>query len=112
MPLRGEDNQEALASANEALAAFVPRFEVAHLSSLRRKLGLLTERKGDTTLAGDLLGPMAAKRRGLHPDLAPPVRRGRDTAGGRRRAAGIVHGRGRLRRLGRALAPAAHGGAQ
>ena len=55
-------NQEAaLASAYEALAAFGPQFEAAHLAGMRRKLGLLTERDGDAALAQDLLERMAAK---------------------------------------------------
>ena len=56
-------NQEAaLASANEALAAFDPQFEAARISGLRRKLGLFTERDGDAALAEDLLDRMAANR--------------------------------------------------
>jgi uncharacterized protein YdiU (UPF0061 family) len=54
-------NQEAaLASAYEALAAFGPKFETAYLAGMRRKLGLLTEQDGDTALAQDLLDRMAA----------------------------------------------------
>ena len=59
LPLLGEDDDSALASAREALAAFGPRFEAAHLGGLRRKLGLATERAGDAALAGDLLRLMA-----------------------------------------------------
>jgi uncharacterized protein YdiU (UPF0061 family) len=56
-------NQEAaLASAREALAAFDPQFEAARISGLRRKLGLFTERDGDAALAEDLLDRMAANR--------------------------------------------------
>jgi uncharacterized protein YdiU (UPF0061 family) len=54
--------EAALASANEALAAFAPRFEAAHVAGLRRKLGLLTERDGDLALVQDLLERMAANR--------------------------------------------------
>jgi uncharacterized protein YdiU (UPF0061 family) len=50
----------ALAWAHDALAAFAPRFEQAHLSGMRRKLGLLEERDGDAELAQDLLDRMAA----------------------------------------------------
>jgi uncharacterized protein YdiU (UPF0061 family) len=52
----------ALASANEALAAFGPQFEAAHIAGLRRKLGLFTEHEGDAALAQDLLDRMAANR--------------------------------------------------
>jgi uncharacterized protein YdiU (UPF0061 family) len=60
---QAEGNGEAaLASANEALAAFAPQFEEARAAGLSRKLGLFTERAGDTPLAQDLLERMAANR--------------------------------------------------
>ena len=52
----------ALASANEALSNFGPRFDSAHLAGLRRKLGLFTEHEDDAALAQDLLNRMAANR--------------------------------------------------
>jgi uncharacterized protein YdiU (UPF0061 family) len=55
----------ALASAYEALAAFGPQYEAAHLAGLRRKLGLFTEREDDAALAQDLLDRMAANRADL-----------------------------------------------
>jgi uncharacterized protein YdiU (UPF0061 family) len=58
-----EGNAEAaVASANEALAAFAPQFDMARAAGLRRKLGLFTERAGDEALAQDLLDRMAANR--------------------------------------------------
>jgi uncharacterized protein YdiU (UPF0061 family) len=54
--------EAALASANEALAAFAPQFEAARNAGLRRKLGLFTEREGDAGLAEDLLERMSANR--------------------------------------------------
>ena len=62
--LQHEEGTEeaALASANEALAAFRPQFEAAHSAGLRRKIGLLTEQEGDTALAQALLDCMAANR--------------------------------------------------
>jgi uncharacterized protein YdiU (UPF0061 family) len=56
------DQEAALASAKEALAAFQPQFEAARMAGLRRKLGLLTDREGDARLAQDLLERMAASR--------------------------------------------------
>jgi len=56
----GGSEEAAMASANEALAAFDPQFEAARGAGLRRKLGLLTEREGDAALAEDLLKRMAA----------------------------------------------------
>jgi len=54
--------ETALAAANEALSAFEPQFQRAHMAGLRRKLGLCTEREGDAALAEDLLQRMAANR--------------------------------------------------
>jgi uncharacterized protein YdiU (UPF0061 family) len=52
----------ALASANEALAAFPGMFEISRLAGMRRKLGLFTERDGDAALVQDLLERMTANR--------------------------------------------------
>jgi uncharacterized protein YdiU (UPF0061 family) len=54
--------EAALASANEALAAFESQFEAAYTAGLRCKLGLFTEREDDAALAEDLLERMAANR--------------------------------------------------
>jgi uncharacterized protein YdiU (UPF0061 family) len=59
LPLLGEGENAALAAAQEALAAFAPRFEAAYFGGLRRKIGLSTEREGDAELAQDLLARMA-----------------------------------------------------
>jgi len=52
--------EEAVISANEALAAFDPQFQAARIAGLRRKLGLYSERDEDLALAEDLLERMAA----------------------------------------------------
>lgn len=62
LPLLQEEagtDQDAQASAMEALEAFAPQYESAMISGLRRKLGLLTEREGDLELAQSLLQCMA-----------------------------------------------------
>ncbi|MCB8823303.1 protein adenylyltransferase SelO [Microvirga rosea] len=59
LPLLSEDEERAVAEASEALEAFASKFEAAYHAGLRRKLGLLTEREEDPTLAGDLLKAMA-----------------------------------------------------
>ena len=59
LPLLGADKDPALAAAQEALAAFGPRFEAAYLGGLRRKLGLIAACEGDTALVQDLLELMA-----------------------------------------------------
>jgi uncharacterized protein YdiU (UPF0061 family) len=59
LPLLGEDEDSALAAAQEMLATFGPRFETAYLGGLRRKIGLCTEREGDAALAQDLVKRMA-----------------------------------------------------
>ncbi len=57
---QGPGSEEvAMASANEALAAFAPQFEAARLAGLRRKLGLFTEQEGDAAFAESLLECMA-----------------------------------------------------
>ncbi len=62
LPVLAEEagsEEAAVASANEALAAFDPQFEAARLAGLRLKLGLFTEREEDAALAEDLLQRMA-----------------------------------------------------
>ncbi len=63
LPLLAEDGAteaEAMEMAQESLAAFVPQYEEAFKTGMRRKLGLVTEREGDAALADDLLTCMAA----------------------------------------------------
>jgi uncharacterized protein YdiU (UPF0061 family) len=59
--LESEEGSEstAIASANQALAAFDPMFADARAAGLRRKLGLFREREGDAALAEDLMQRMA-----------------------------------------------------
>lgn len=62
IPLLADNQDEAVAQAKDALAAFTNRFDVAYLGGLRRKLALATEREGDTCLMQDLLDRMAANK--------------------------------------------------
>ena len=57
-----EDQDAAISEAEEALAAFAPRFERAYHRGLRRKLGLFTERDEDPALARALLTAMAENK--------------------------------------------------
>src|SRR5215212_6951296 len=59
LPLLSEEQDQAVAQAQEALSSFAPRFEAAYHGGLRRKLGLFTEREQDPALAGDFLQAMA-----------------------------------------------------
>ena len=77
--------ESAVASANEALAAFKPHFEAARYAGLRRKLGLFTEREGDAELAEDLLRRMSANRA----DFTLTFRRLCDAAAGPEGDAGV-----------------------
>jgi uncharacterized protein YdiU (UPF0061 family) len=52
--------EAAVASAQESLEGFAPRYEAAFLAEFRRKLGLMEEREGDEALVHDLLERMAA----------------------------------------------------
>src|ERR671917_101767 len=58
LPLLAEEQDAAVAIAEETLGGFVPRFEAAWLGGLRRKIGLATEREGDAALLQDLLKAM------------------------------------------------------
>ncbi|WP_460448728.1 protein adenylyltransferase SelO [Alsobacter sp. SYSU BS001988] len=62
LPLLADDQDEAVAQAQEALDRFVDLFNDAYLRGLRRKLGLSGEQEGDLALAQDLLGLMAEAR--------------------------------------------------
>ena len=59
LPLLDPDGARAVADAQDALAAFGPRFESAYYEGLRCKLGLATAENGDVELAGDLLKTMS-----------------------------------------------------
>jgi uncharacterized protein YdiU (UPF0061 family) len=62
LPLISDDQEEAVEQANEALASYVEKFNIAYLGGLRRKLGLLDEQEGDLALAQDLLDRMAVNK--------------------------------------------------
>ncbi|HLY06311.1 MAG TPA: YdiU family protein [Rhizomicrobium sp.] len=62
LPLLGNSEATAVASADEAIAAFAGRFETAYAAGLRRKLGLSTALPDDLALAQDLLKRMADNR--------------------------------------------------
>ena len=55
LPLLDEDDEKAVAMANEAVVGFEHRFERHWLAGMRAKLGLFTEQSGDTDLAQSLL---------------------------------------------------------
>ncbi len=59
LPLLGEDDNAAVAVAQEVLAEFAPQFTAAYRAGMQRKLGLGGERAGDAELAQDLLACMA-----------------------------------------------------
>jgi uncharacterized protein YdiU (UPF0061 family) len=60
LPLLAEDEDQAMAAAQETLTGFGSRFQAAYLGGLRRKLGLATEHEGDAALIQDLLQRMAS----------------------------------------------------
>jgi uncharacterized protein YdiU (UPF0061 family) len=59
LPLVSDGGDRAVAILTERLETFPERFEAAYGAELRRKLGLSTEREGDSELARDLLARMA-----------------------------------------------------
>ncbi len=62
LPLLADDEEVALARADEALNEFPIVFAAAHLDGFRKKLGLITADCGDEMLWRDLLDLMAANR--------------------------------------------------
>ena len=60
LPLLDDNEDAAVALAQEAIAGFSDQFQTAYQAGLRRKLGLLDARAGDLELAQDLLERMAA----------------------------------------------------
>ncbi len=59
LPLLSEDQDKAIAEAQEVLGGFADAFNTTYKVGLRAKLGLFTERDGDQALAQDLLDTMA-----------------------------------------------------
>ncbi len=60
LPLLAEDRDEAVASGQEAIDAFVSLFQTAYIDGFRGKLGLSRPEPGDLALAKDLLSRMAS----------------------------------------------------
>src|ERR1700758_2961254 len=59
LPLFSDDQEKAIAEAQELLGAFAESFNTAYKAGLRKKLGLFTEREDDQFLAQALLDTMA-----------------------------------------------------
>ncbi|HSH39469.1 MAG TPA: protein adenylyltransferase SelO family protein, partial [Chthoniobacterales bacterium] len=78
VPLLADDEDRAIADAEQALDAFAPAFEKAYQAGLRRKLGLGSEQEEDITLAQDFLKLMHANRA----DFTNTFRRLTDAASG------------------------------
>jgi uncharacterized protein YdiU (UPF0061 family) len=77
LPLFSDDQEKAIAEAQSALAGFGEKFESTYHAGLRGKLGLFTERFGDTELANELLKVMAEN----HADFTLTFRRLSEAAG-------------------------------
>ncbi|MCP1740763.1 uncharacterized protein YdiU (UPF0061 family) [Bradyrhizobium japonicum] len=59
LPLFSDDQEKAVAEAQDILGAFAETFSTAYQAGLRKKVGLFTERDGDEALIQDLLDAMA-----------------------------------------------------
>jgi len=59
LPLFSDDQEKAIAQAQEILGEFVEKFTAAYQAGLRNKIGLFTMRDGDEALVQDLLDAMA-----------------------------------------------------
>jgi uncharacterized protein YdiU (UPF0061 family) len=60
LPLFSEDQEKAIAEAQDILGAFPEQFSAAYQAGLRRKIGLFTAHDGDEALVQDLLDAMAS----------------------------------------------------
>jgi uncharacterized protein YdiU (UPF0061 family) len=78
LPLIADDQDDAIAIAQEVVDTYPVRYEAAWLAGLRRKLGLRHAREGDQALAADLLDRMAANTA----DFTLVFRRLAESAGG------------------------------
>lgn len=59
LPLFSDEQEKAVAEAQDILGAFSDQFSAAYQAGLRKKVGLFTERDGDDALIQDLLDAMA-----------------------------------------------------
>jgi protein adenylyltransferase len=59
LPLLSDDQEKAIAEAQEILSAFIESFAAAYQAGLRNKIGLFTTRETDEALVQDLLDVMA-----------------------------------------------------
>jgi uncharacterized protein YdiU (UPF0061 family) len=59
LPLLSDDQEKAIAEAQEILGAFIEKFAAAYQAGLRNKIGLFTTREADEALVQDLLDAMA-----------------------------------------------------
>lgn len=62
LPLLAEEEEQAIAVAQQALAAFESRFQAAYLAGLRAKVGLKAAQPEDAALLGSLLETMQAEQ--------------------------------------------------
>jgi serine/tyrosine/threonine adenylyltransferase len=62
LPLFTDDQEKAIAEAQEILGAFIEKFATAYQAGLRGKIGLFTMRDGDEVLVQDLLDAMAGNQ--------------------------------------------------
>ena len=62
LPLLSEDQDKAVAEAEQSLGAFATLFDSAFHAGMRRKLGLFETREEDPALAQDLLDAMAQNK--------------------------------------------------
>ena len=78
LPLFSDDQDKAVAEAQDILGAFTETFSTAYQAGLRNKVGLFTERDGDEALIQDLLDAMAKNQA----DFTLTFRKLGDAAGG------------------------------
>jgi len=85
LPLFADDQEKAIAEAQDILGAFPEAFSKAYQAGLRRKVGLFTMRDGDEALIQDLLDAMAKNQA----DFTLTFRKLGDAAAGKAGDAGV-----------------------
>jgi len=76
VPLLADEQDKAIAEAQDLLGAFAEKFSTAYQAGLRQKIGLFATRDGDEALVQDLLDAMAKN----HADFTLTFRRLADAA--------------------------------
>jgi uncharacterized protein YdiU (UPF0061 family) len=80
LPLIHDDQEQAVAAANDAIGRFPSRFQAHHISGFRAKLGLISAEEGDEALIDALLEAMRSDRADFTLSFSALTRAARDAS--------------------------------